>query len=242
MFKSPKITVVMPAYSAEKTLRGVYQQISKKIVDEIILVDDKSKDNTVELSKKLGLRTLVHKRNLGYGANQKTCYTEALKRGADLVIMLHPDGQYDPKDLPKFINEFKKNHTDLILGSRFLSHGDKKTPLYKSLSIRVITALFNLVLGTHLSEANTGYRSFSRKLLQTIPWQKNGNGYIFDPQLIIQTKQYGFTIADVPIFKDYHEAASSPNFMTSLRHGIENLQLLSEYILHRLHLRKARFL
>src|SRR3989344_1592628 len=240
--KQPKVIVVMPAYNAARTLEKVYRGIPKNKVNKILLIDDKSVDNTVKISRKLKIKTIVHKKNQGYGANQRTCYTEALKLKADFVIMLHPDGQYDPKDIVKFINKYKKNHTDLILGSRFLKGGDRKTPFYKSISIRVITGMFNAVLGTSLSEANTGYRGFSRRLLQTIPWQKNGNGYIFDPQLIIQARHYGFTIGDVPIFKDYHDAASSTNFMTSLRHGIENLQLLGEYILHRLNIRKAQFL
>jgi len=236
-----KVIVVLPAYNAAKTLELVYRHIPKNLVADIILVDDGSTDNTVAVAKKLKLKTFIHKVNRGYGANQKTCYRQALKLGADFVIMLHPDGQYDPKDLPKFIAQFKQGY-DLVLGSRFLAHGDKKTPLYKSISIRIITLLFNLSLGTHLSEANTGYRGFSRHLLETIPWRKNGNGYLFDPQMIIQAHHHGFRITDVPIFKDYHSAASSPNFTKSLHHGLENLQLLGEYLLHCLRLRRTGFL
>ena len=231
----------MPAYNAARTLAKVYQHIDKTIVNDVILVDDGSKDATVNLAKQLKLHTLVHAHNQGYGGNQKTCYTAALRRGADFVIMLHPDGQYNPHDLPKFITQLKSG-ADLVLGSRFLQGGDKKTPLYKSLSIRVITFLFNLVLGTHLSEANTGYRGFSRRLLERVPWKKNGNSYIFDPQMIIQAHHFGFQIADVPITKEYHSAASSPNFITSLHHGLENLQLLGEYLLHRFKVKSAPFL
>jgi len=225
-----KVIVVLPAYNAAQTLESVYRHIPKDLANDIILVDDGSTDNTVAVAKKLKLKTFVHKINQGYGANQKTCYTQALKLGADFVIMLHPDGQYDPQDLPKFIAKFESGY-DLVLGSRFLAHGDKKTPLYKSISIRIITLLFNLILGTHLSEANTGYRGFSRRLLQTVPWPQNGDGYLFDPQMIIQAHHYGLKIADVPIFKDYHSAASSPNFSKSLYHGLENLKLLLDYLL-----------
>ena len=184
---------------------------------------------------------IIHKKNMGYGANQKTCYTHALKLGADFVIMLHPDGQYDPKDINKFVVKLKQGY-DLVLGSRFLAGGDRKTPLYKSFSIRMITLLFNLVLGSRLTEANTGYRGFSRQLLETVPWQKNGNSYIFDPQMIIQTHHFGFQIAEVPIVKDYHSAMSSPGFIKSIHHGLENLQLLVEYLLHQLRLKSADFL
>ena len=236
-----KLIIVLPAYNAELTLESVYQQIPKNLVDDIILVDDGSKDNTVSLSKQLGIKTIVHPQNLGYGGNQKTCYQNALKLKPNYVIMLHPDGQYDPKDINKFILKLNQGY-DLVLGSRFLKGGYKKTPGYKALSIRIITLLFNLVLGTHLTEANTGYRGFSRRLLQTVPWHKNGNSYIFDPQMIIQAKHFGFKIADVPIVKDYHPAMSSPGLVKSLHHGLENLQLLFEYLLHKWGIKPAHFL
>lgn len=237
----PKIVTVLPAYNAARTLKSVYQQIPRKLVDQTILVDDGSKDNTVAVSKKLGIRTIVHSHNQGYGANQKTCYTQALKFKVDYVIMLHPDGQYDPADIPKFVTQLNQG-ADLVLGSRFLTGGHKKTPFYKSVSIKIITLLFNLILGTRLTEANTGYRGFSRRLLQTVPWHKNGNSYIFDPQMIIQAHHFGFKIVDVPIIKDYHPAMSSPGFVKSLHHGLENLQLLLQYLLHRLRIRPADFL
>lgn len=240
--KNNKVIVVFPAYNAERTLEKIYEEIPKKAVNNIILVDDGSKDRTVEIAKRIGIKTIVHKKNLGYGANQKTCYENALKMGADYVIMLHPDGQYAPRDLPKFIGKLKQNRYGLILGSRFLSGGDKSTPVYKSISIRIITLLFNLVLGTKLSEANTGYRGFSRKLLKTIPYHKNGSGYIFDPQAIIQARYFGFKIGEVPVTKDYNEGASSPNFKKSLEHGLENISLLVQYILHKLGVRKVNFL
>lgn len=231
----------MPAYNAERTLPDVYAR-TKNLVDLVILTDDGSRDKTVEVSKKLGIKTIVHSKNMGYGANQKTCYKAALEAGADFVIMLHPDGQYDPKDLPLFINALKSKKADLILGSRFLDKGDSETPFYKSISIRIITLLFNMVLGIHISEANTGYRGYSRKLLEKVPFQKNGNGYIFDPQFIIQTVYFGFKIADVPVTKQYNEEAISPNFQKSVQHGLENISLLGEFLLQKMGVRKADFL
>lgn len=237
-----KIVVVMPAYNAERTLKEVYTGIPNKNNLKVLLVDDDSKDKTVAVSKKLGLETIVHPKNMGYGANQKTCYKRALALGANYVIMLHPDGQYNPKDLLKFIKALKEKKGDLILGSRFLKHGDTETPLYKSISIRLITLAFNLVLGTQITEANTGYRGYTRKLLENVPFTKNGNGYLFDPQFIIQTVWAGFKIYDVPVSKRYNKEASSPNFKKSLYHGLENVSLLGQYLLDKLNLKKADFL
>lgn len=240
--KKDKVIVVIPAYNSERTLSKVYEGIPKKYVDEIIIVDDASKDNTVGIIKSLDLKPIIHKHNLGYGGNQKTLYKTALERGAKFVIMLHPDGQYDPKDLSKFINALEQGQGDLILGSRFLSKDINETPGYKSIFIKLITILFNIVLGTHISEVNTGYRGYTAKLLKTIPFLKNGNGYIFDPQLIIQTYYFGFKIADVAVSKRYNKEAISPSLSKSIQHGLENMQLLLEYILHRLGIRKTAFL
>lgn len=236
-----KVIVAIPAYNSEKTLKDVYMKIPKYLVDEIIIVDDGSKDKTVEVIKRLGLIPIIHKQNMGYGANQKTLYTKALSLGAEYIIMLHPDGQYDPKDLPKFINALKKGKGDLILGGRFLS-GHDETPGYKSISLKVLAFLFNFVLGLNLSEVNTGYRGYTANLLRAIPFLKNGNGYIFDPQLIIQTVNFGFKISEVPVSKKYTKEAISPNFYKSIKHGMENIQLLLEYILHSLNIKKTNFL
>lgn len=237
-----EVVIVIPAYNSEKTIGDVYRKIPKNLVDKVIIVDDGSKDRTIEVVRKLGLNIIPHKRNLGYGTNQKTLYTEALKSGAKYIIMLHPDGQYDPKELPKFINALREGKGDLILGSRFLSSGVNQTPGYKSISLKLIALLFNLVLGLRLSEVNTGYRGYTAGLLKTIPFLKNGNGYIFDPQLIIQSVYFGFKIAEVPVSKRYNKEAISPNFSKSVQHGLENLQLLLEYILHKLKISKANFL
>lgn len=236
-----KIFIVMPAYNAEKTLEKVYKQIPKKNVNTILLVDDGSTDKTVVLAKKLGIETIVHGKNIGYGGNQKTCYAHALKRGATHVVMLHPDGQYDGADFPAFMHALVNKKGDLILGSRFLGkyHG---TPFYKSISIRFLTFLYNAILRLHLTEVSTGYRGFTREFLEKIPFDKNGNGYIFDPQVILQAVYFGFKIAEVSVKKDYLKEASSPNFSQSVWHGIENLLLLTQYILHMTHIKQVAFL
>lgn len=240
--KKSKVTIIMPAYYAERTLEKIYKEIPKKLVSEIILVDDGSKDKTALVSKKLGIRTIIHKKNKGYGANQKTCYKTALKGNCDFIIMLHPDGQYNPKDLPLFIKSLENGKGDIVLGSRFLSVEGDETPFYKALSIRIITMFFNLVLRTNLSEANTGYRGYTREVLEKVPFHKNGDGYIFDPQFLIQSTYLGFKIYDVPVSKKYNPEGISPNFMKSVHHGLENMSLLLQYILHKLNIKKADFL
>ncbi len=240
--KKDRILVAIPAYNSEKSIEAVYKQIPKKYVDKVIIADDGSRDHTIEVIRKLGLKPIMHKKNLGYGANQKTLYIKALSLGAKYIIMLHPDGQYNPKDLPKFIDALLQAKGDLILGSRFLDQQLNETPLYKSISIRLITLFFNTILGTDLSEVNTGYRGYTAKLLKTIPFLKNGNGYIFDPQLIIQSVYFGFKIGEVSVSKRYNEEAISPNFSKSLHHGLENIKLLVEYVMHYLKIKKADFL
>lgn len=240
--KKNKVIIVIPAYNSELTLKQVFNNIPKGLADEVIIADDGSKDHTVREVKKLGLKPILHKKNLGYGANQKTLYSNALKQKADYFIMLHPDGQYDPTDLPKFVNALKSGKGDLILGSRFLSKGDKETPGYKSLSLKILAFLFNLILRTKLTEVNTGYRGYTRQLLETVPFSKNGNGYIFDPQFLIQTVYFGFKVAEVPVLKKYNAEASSPDFFKSLEHGLENIQLLVYYILQKMNIRKSSFL
>lgn len=238
----PEVIIVIPAYNSENTLEKVFKAIPKNYADNVTIVDDGSKDNTVGVIKSLGIKPIIHEKNLGYGANQKTLYTHALSSGAKYIVMLHPDDQYDGREIPKFIRTLKQDRGDLVLGSRFLSSGLNQTPIYKSLSIRIIAMLFNLVLGTNLIEVNSGYRGYTAKLLGTIPFMKNGNGYLFDPQLIIQTVYFGFKIAEVPVTKRYSKEAISPNFIGSIKHGTENIKLLIEYVLHRLNIRKANFL
>lgn len=242
MTKKEKIIVVLPAYNAVRTLKKVYQGIDRRIINYVVLVDDGSKDGTGSFSKKLKIDTIIHSQNKGYGANQKTCYQRALKLKADYVIMLHPDGQYDPKDLIKFVTVLKSKQADMVLGSRFLESGDKETPFYKSFSLKVIAFLFNLVLGTKLTEANTGYRGYTKKLLETIPFQKNGDGYLFDPQMIIQAVHFGFNIAEVPVSKRYNPERIEPKFIQSIHHGLENVSLLLQYLLHKTGIKQSDFL
>ena len=242
MAKKEKVVVVMPAYYASRTLEKVYRGIDRKIVDEVILVDDGSKDGTGAIAKSLGIKTSLHRRNKGYGANQKTCYQLALKSKADYVIMLHPDGQYNPRDLKKFINLLKTKTADMVIGSRFLGSGDKETPVYKRLPLKVIAGLFNFVLGTKLTEANSGYRGYSRKLLEIVPFLKNGSGYLFDPQMIIQAVYFGFSLAEVPVSKRYNPERIEPKLIQSIHHGLENLSLLAEYLFHKTGIKRADFL
>ena len=237
-----KAIVVMSAYNAAKTLGDVYKKIPHHLVSHIVLVDDYSKDKTIQISKSLGIETITHKKNLGYGGNQKTCYENALKLEGDLIISLHPDAQYDPNDISKMIDKYNNSGADIIFGSRFIEDGGKSTPFYKTISIRFITILYNIILGTKLTEVNTGYRAYSRKALNSIPWNKNGNSFIFDPQIIVQSVVFNLIIDEVPIRKDYHPAASSPNFIKSLYHGLENIYLLLLYILHKYNFKKIHFL
>lgn len=237
-----KAIVVMSAYNAARTILNVYNKIPHHLVSDIIVVDDFSKDDTVKICNDLGLKTIVHNKNMGYGANQKTCYENALKLEGDFIISLHPDDQYDPKDISRFIEKFNESNADIIFGSRFLKHGHKETPFYKSVSIRIITFIFNLFLGTTLTEVNTGYRGYSRKALNSMPWKKNGNSYIFDPQIIVQSVEFDLKIEEIAINKNYHRAASSPNFIKSLYHGIENIYLIFLYLCHKLRIKKINFL
>ncbi len=240
--RTGKVIVVMPAFNAGRTLEKIYRNIPPGLASGILLVDDGSKDNTVYLSRKLKIKTIAHPKNLGYGANQKTCYKYALSKNAKFIIMLHPDGQYDPKDLPKFVNTLKSGKADLVLGSRFLSKGYLKTPIYKQVSLKVIAFLFNLILGLNLTEVNSGYRGFSVKLLKKVPFEKNGDGYIFDPQMLIQAKYFGFKISEVPVSKVYNLEAISPGFFKSMHHGLENIFLLIQYLFQKLNLTKISFL
>lgn len=242
MPKKEKIIVVLPAYNAARTLKKVYQGIDRRMIHKVILVDDGSRDGTGALSKKLGITTIIHRKNKGYGANQKTCYKTALKLKADYVIMLHPDGQYDPGDLKKFVKLLKFGKAEMVIGSRFLKGGDKETPFYKVLPLRIIAKLFNLILGTKLTEANSGYRGFSANLLKTVPFQKNGNGYLFDPQIILQASYLGFKLAEVPVSKKYNPERIEPNFAKSVHHGMENLFLLAQFLLHQFKVKSADFL
>jgi len=236
-----KVIIVMPAYNAATTLEKTVKDIPQGFADEIILVDDSSKDDTVRIAKSLGLTVIVHDRNLGYGANQKTCYDEALRRGAEIIIMIHPDYQYDSSLAPLFADIIEKGVCDIILGSRVRTREeclDSGMPLYKYISNRFLTILENLTTGQNLSEWHTGYRAYSRKVLETIPYHKNSNDFVFDAQFLIQAAYFGFRIGDLPVPCRYMGEASSINLSRSIVYGIGTVKTLFQFILQRLHLVK----
>ncbi|MDP3920178.1 MAG: glycosyltransferase family 2 protein [Candidatus Omnitrophota bacterium] len=234
--KTTKVIVVMPAYNASKTLRDTYEKIPHDLVDEIILVDDASRDGTQEKAQELGIPCIRHYHNLGYGGNQKTCYTEALRRGADIVIMIHPDGQYDPAFLGPIIEPISAGKADVVLGSRML-HKKKALeggmPLYKFIANVFLTAVENIVLGNRLSEYHTGYRAYSRHFLETIPFMRNSDDFVFDTQVLVQATHFKMRICEIPVSTRYFKEASSINFGTSLVYGLKTLWVLVRYLAHR---------
>ncbi len=234
--KRGKVIVVMPAYNAARTLCKTYEEIPRQWVDEVILVDDASADRTVKVARALGLKVFVHPENRGYGANQKTCYTLALQQGADIVIMLHPDYQYDPKLIPQMIMPIIEGKADLVLGSRLLDGKalEGGMPLYKYISNRFLTFCENIVLGQRLSEMHTGYRAYTRRLLETIPFNNNSDDFVFDSQVIVQSVAFAFRIAEIGVPAVYNEEVSSIRFWPSMRYGISTLGVLIRYLLHRL--------
>jgi glycosyltransferase involved in cell wall biosynthesis len=233
--KKPKVVVVMPAYNAAKTLRITYDAIPKANVDHVILVDDGSQDETLKIAKELKLEVFVHARNFGYGGNQKTCYTEALKAGADIVVMLHPDYQYDPTLLPHIVAPIEAGAADVVLGSRFMSGSVVRQgmPWWKFLGNRFLTRLQNWVLRQNLAEYHTGYRAFSRKVLEEVPFLLNSDKFVFDQEMLVQAVHLGFRIEQVPVPTRYFPEASSASFVASVVYGISILWLLARYELHR---------
>lgn len=235
MIHGQRICVVLPAYNAEKTLRQTVAEIPREYIDDIILVDDASPDRTVEVSRQLGLHTLVHQRNLGYGGNQKTCYAEALRRGADVVIMLHPDYQYTPKLLVAMGSLIAIGQYDAVLGSRILSEGALKggMPFYKYLANRFLTLTQNLMVRRKLSEYHTGYRAFSRQVLEAIPLERNSDDFIFDNQMLAQIIYFGYSIGEISCPTKYFPEASSINFRRSVVYGLGVLRTSAQFMLAR---------
>ncbi|PIQ85372.1 MAG: glycosyl transferase family 2 [Candidatus Omnitrophica bacterium CG11_big_fil_rev_8_21_14_0_20_45_26] len=237
MFENQKVAVVMPAYNAEKTLRQTYAEIPMPIVDEVILVDDQSKDRTVEVAKKIGIHHVIkHQKNLGYGGNQKTCYRKALEIGADIILMLHPDYQYTPKLIIPMISLIASRQFDVVLGSRILGIGALKggMPLYKYISNRALTFVENILLSHKLSEYHTGYRAYSRQVLESIPFEKNSDDFVFDNQILAQVIYAGFPIGEITCPTKYFPEASSINFRRSVAYGLGVLKTAVEYRLHRM--------
>ncbi|MBU4313080.1 MAG: glycosyltransferase family 2 protein [Candidatus Omnitrophica bacterium] len=226
-----KTIIVMPAYNAEKTLEKTYRDIPGGIVDEIILCDDFSKDKTLEVARGLGLTVIAHDKNKGYGGNQKTCYREALKKGADIVIMLHPDYQYDAKKIPELIQPLLEKGADVVLGSRILGGTALKggMPLSKYISNRLATIYENKVLGLNLSEYHTGLRAFTRKFLETVNWQAYSDDFLFDAQILIDARRHGFKIAEIPIETRYFKESSQISIFRGVVYGIGIFSELRKY-------------
>ncbi|MDD5476594.1 MAG: glycosyltransferase family 2 protein [Candidatus Omnitrophica bacterium] len=222
MIENKKVVVVMPAFNAARTLENTYRQIPKGIIDDVLLVDDQSHDDTVAIAKKLGLKVFVHEKNSGYGANQKTCYREALKMGADIVIMLHPDYQYPPKLINAMAALVSSDMFDIVLGSRILGGAALSggMPLYKYISNRVLTFMENILLGQKLSEYHTGYRAFSRQVLLELPLLEDSDDFIFDNQIIAQGVYFGFRIGEITAPSVYTHESSSITFKRSVIYGL----------------------
>ncbi len=232
----------MPAYNAEKTLRMTYAELPHDVVDLVILVDDCSSDETIRIARELKLEVFVHDRNYGYGANQKTCYREALRAGADIVVMVHPDYQYDPALLPQIIKPIEEDRADVVLGSRLLGGNVMKQgmPWWKYLANRALTGLENAVFGLKLSEYHTGYRAYRREALESVNLDMNSDKFVFDQEIVAQFVHVGMRMAEVPVPTRYFPAASSCSFLASSRYGLSILVVLSRYLLHRAHLLPQR--
>ncbi len=232
--QQPKVVVVMPAYNAAKTLKMTYLELPRDVVDLVIVVDDGSSDETVQIARELSLEIFVHNRNYGYGANQKTCYTEALKAGADIIVMVHPDFQYDPSLLPTVIEPIRRGESDIVLGSRLLGASpiQQGMPWWKYVANRFLTKLENWTFGLKLSEYHTGYRAFTREVLETINFQANSDAFIFDQEVIAQAVEANFRIAEVPVPTRYFPEASSASFVASSIYGCGIIMLVTRFMLN----------
>jgi len=242
MLGNMKIIVVLPAYNAAETLKRTYDEIPHDIVDDVILVDDASRDKTVEVAKSLGLHHVVHSVNSGYGANQKTCYQEALKRGADIIIMIHPDYQYTPKLIPAMAGMIAGGIYDVVMGSRILGRGALTggMPFYKYISNRFLTASQNLLMRQKLSEYHTGYRAFSREVLLSLPLKANSDDFIFDNEMIAQAAFAGYRIGEISCPTHYAEDSSSINFSRSVKYGLGVLRVSCLYALAKVGFLKSK--
>ena len=231
-----RIVIVMPAYNAAKTLEDTFRAIPEGYYDEIVVVDDHSRDDTTELAQRLNLKAIRHPHNVGYGGNQKTCYMEALRDGADIVVMLHPDGQYDPAIIPEMIRPIAEKRAEMVLGSRMMLRGGAARggmPPWKRVSNRFLTTAENLAMGRRFSECHTGYRAYSRHFLETVPFLRNSNDFVFDTEVIFQAVAFGLPVVEVPISTRYFADASSVGFRTGVVYGLGTLLTAVRYVLHR---------
>jgi glycosyltransferase involved in cell wall biosynthesis len=238
-----KVVVVMPARNAARTLEQTVSAIPTDVVSEIILVDDKSTDETLEVARRLPLHLIWHPHNVGYGGNQKTCYLEALQRGAQVVVMLHPDGQYEPALIPRMVEPILRGEADMVLGSRLAEPGVWKRsgmPRYKFVANRGLTMVENAILHTDFSELHTGYRAYSRQLLLTVPFLRNSIDFVFDSEMVMQAVHFGFRIVEVPARTRYFPEASSASATQSIVYGIKTLGAAGRLMLHRRRLISSR--
>lgn len=235
MIGGKKIVVVMPAYNAEKTLRMTWEELPHDLVDEVVLVDDASGDSTIQVARELGIQTVLHRENMGYGANQKTCYSEALSRGADVVVMIHPDYQYSPRLVTAMASMIVSGHYDVVLGSRILGGNAIRggMPQYKYVANRFLTFVENLALGVNLSEFHTGFRAYSRQVLETIPLNANSNDFVFDNEILAQAVYFGFRIGEISCPTRYFDDASSINFARSVKYGFGVLATSLKFLLRK---------
>lgn len=229
----PKIVVIMPAYNAGRTIERTFRDIPPGIADECLVVDDLSADSTVEVARNLGLRVFLHHENQGYGGNQKTCYVEALKTNADIVVMLHPDYQYDSTKIPELVQPIIDDRADVVLGSRMAYAVAGGMPVYKRIANRFLTWCENRVFGLNLSEYHTGFRAFRRSFLETAPFLLNSNNFIFDQEIIAQAVAFGARLEEISVPHRYFPEASTIGFGRSVRYGLGVLKLLAVYLLNR---------
>jgi glycosyltransferase involved in cell wall biosynthesis len=237
-----KVVVVMPAYNAGKTVARTVADIPPGSADEIILVDDCSRDDTVSVARGLGLKVIQHDKNKGYGGNQKTCYETALAAGADIIVMIHPDYQYDARLVPYLTGLLKDDICDVVLGNRIRTRRealDGGMPTYKYISNRMLTMIENFFMGQNLGEWHSGLRAYTRRVLETIPWQRNSDDFVFDCEFLVQAAAFGFRLGDIPTPARYFEEASSINFHRSVRYGLESLKSVFLYQLHRSRIKRC---
>jgi len=238
-----RIIAVLPAYNAARTLAATVGDIPAGSVDEILLVDDGSKDNTVELALRMGLTVIRHEKNTGYGGNQKTCYRYALDRGADIVVMIHPDYQYDSRAIPHAIGIIELGICDVVLGSRIRSRDEAIScgmPRWKYFANRMLTAFENFSLGQNLGDFHSGFRVYRREVLETIPYERNSDDFVFDTQFLVQAVHFGFRLGDIPVPVRYFAEASSINFRRSTTYGINTVATVMNWWLHKLNMRRSK--